>query len=153
MCTSGDFLTGLSIRAMDEIQRHIIKRGKRNVISRRYHAKDDEEAIATWRLDLDGILHVFNVCTITSVRRLLTVRFQTELWTNIHPATSGAHQDTANKLITVSDVHRDASNAEVITPEVSNTTAIVSDNKLKSREGADGRSQAVSTTRSLLITK
>ena len=70
MRTPDDFLTKLSIRTMDEIQKHIIKRGKRNVISRRYHAKDDEKAIATWRLDLDRILHVFSVCPITPARRL-----------------------------------------------------------------------------------
>ena len=52
---------------MDEIQRHIIERGKRSVISRHYHAKDDEKAIAAWKLDLKGILHVFNVRSATSV--------------------------------------------------------------------------------------
>ena len=52
---------------MDGIQRHIIKWGKRNAISRRYHARDDKEVIATWRLDLDGILRVFNVRSVTSV--------------------------------------------------------------------------------------
>ena len=49
---------------MDEIQRNIIKRGKRNPISRRYHAKDEKKAIATCRLDLDRVLHVFNVRSI-----------------------------------------------------------------------------------------
>jgi hypothetical protein len=63
----GDFLTKLSTRTMDEIQRHIIERGKRNGISRRFHKKDDTEAIATWRSDLDRILRVFKVCSVTSV--------------------------------------------------------------------------------------
>ena len=52
---------------MDEIQRHIIERGKLNVISRRYHAKDDKKAIATWKLNLDGTHDVFNVRSVTSV--------------------------------------------------------------------------------------
>ena len=56
-----------SIRTIDKIQRHIIERGKRNAISRRYHAKDDKRAIATWKLDLKGILDVFNVRSVTSV--------------------------------------------------------------------------------------
>ena len=56
---------------MDEIQRHITKRGRRNAISRRYHAKDDKEAIASWKLDLEGILGVFNVCSVILARRLL----------------------------------------------------------------------------------
>jgi len=58
---SGDALTGLSIRAVAEIQRSVIERGKRNVVSRHFHAKNDKEMIATWRLDLNRILHVFNV--------------------------------------------------------------------------------------------
>ena len=65
MRTPENFLTKLSIRIGDEIQGYIIKRSKRNAISRRYHAKDDEEAIAAWKLDLNGVLHVFNVCSVT----------------------------------------------------------------------------------------
>jgi len=52
-------------RTADEIQRNIIKRGRRNVVSRRYHAKDDKEAIATWSLDLNRIRRVFDVRSIT----------------------------------------------------------------------------------------
>jgi len=66
MHTPGDLLTEFSTRTMAEIQRHIIKRGKRNAVSRRYYARNDKRAIATWRLDLDGILHVFNVRSVTS---------------------------------------------------------------------------------------
>jgi len=61
----GDFLTELPIRTMDGIQRHIVEWGRRNAISRRYHAKDDKEAIVAWKSDLDGILRVFNVCSAT----------------------------------------------------------------------------------------
>ena len=61
-----DLLIEFSTRTVAEIQGHIIKRGKRNVISRHYHAKDDKDAIATWRLDLSGILHIFNVRPVTS---------------------------------------------------------------------------------------
>ena len=67
MRTPDDFLTEFLIRTTDEIQRHIIERGKRNAISRRYHAKDDNKAIATWKLDLNRIFHVFNVRSVTSV--------------------------------------------------------------------------------------
>jgi len=154
-----------------EIQRHIIKRGKRNAISRRYHAKDDKEATTTWRLEFNNILHVFNVRFITSPRRLLSSRFQTELGTNEHATVSGTHQDAANKHTIVSNVHPNSSNAEVIAPDVrsdvSNAHPIVSHsqsdvagvhtivsnvhhNKLKSREG---KHQAVSTARTLLVTE
>jgi len=50
-----------------EIQRRIIKQGKRNVVSQHLHAKNDKEKIAAWRLDLNRILQVFNVCFIVSV--------------------------------------------------------------------------------------
>ena len=56
---------------MDEIQKHITKRGRRNAISRRYHAKADKKAISTWKLDLEGIVSVFDVCSVTPARQLL----------------------------------------------------------------------------------
>ena len=133
---------------MTEIQRNIIKRGKRNAICRLFHKRGDNKAIATWRLDLNGILHVFNVRSLTSVRLLLTFRFQTELErntradmghsaTNTHAIVSHIHHDPPNADNIVSDVHHD----------VSNTRAVVSDirpNTLKTREGTDSRNSAVS---------
>ena len=130
----GVFPTKLSIRTVDEIQRHIIERGERNAISRRYHVKEDKEAIATWKLDLDRTLRVFNVCSVTPARRSLTFHFQTEPGVDAHP--------------TASDTHQDATNKPTIGSGVENAHTIISDirrNKLKDREGADGRNQAVST--------
>ena len=46
---------------------NIIKSGKRNVISQIFHKKKDNEAIASWRLDLKRILDVFSVRFATSV--------------------------------------------------------------------------------------
>ena len=87
-----------------------------------------------------------------------------------HPCTTIVQTLT---LTIVPDVQRDASSTKVIVPDirhevsntnpivsgvqggVSNTRTIVSDihhNNLKSREGVDGRNQAVSTTRFLLVT-
>ena len=177
MRTPDDFLTRFSIRTMDEIQRHIIKRDKRNAISRHYHAKDDEKAIDTWKLDLGRILPVFNVCPIAPARRLLTLRFQIELGVNSRATVSDAHQDTANKqtiVPNIPNIQGDTSNAKVVVPndrrgdsnvktivsgvrsDVANTSTIVSDthrDKLKSREGADGRNQPVGITRTLPITE
>jgi len=67
MRTPGHFLIGPSSRTADDIQRNIFKRNKRNLISRRYHAKDDKEAIATWSLDFNRIRRVFDVRSITPV--------------------------------------------------------------------------------------
>jgi hypothetical protein len=44
-----------------DIQRKLVKWGKRNGVSRRFHAKSDKEAIDIWRSDLDKILQVSNV--------------------------------------------------------------------------------------------
>ena len=65
MRTPGHVLTRLSSRAADEIQRNIIERNKRNVFSRRYHGKDDKEAIATWRLDFNRIRRIIDVRSAT----------------------------------------------------------------------------------------
>ena len=54
--------------------------------------------------------------------------------------------------VTASDTHQDAANKPTIGSGVANTHMIDSDmhrNKLKGREGADGRSRAVSITRTL----
>ena len=52
---------------MTNIQRNIIKRGKRNVFSRQFHARDNEKVIAAWRLDLDEIRRVFEVRSFTRI--------------------------------------------------------------------------------------
>ena len=40
---------------------NIIKRGKRNVLSRSFHARDNEKAIAVWKLDFDDICRILEV--------------------------------------------------------------------------------------------
>ena len=67
-------------RTVAEIQRKIVKWRKRNAASRLFHAKNDKEKITTWRLDLNRILHLFNVRSITSARLLLTVRLFRPSW-------------------------------------------------------------------------
>ena len=47
-----------------EIQRKIIKKGKRNAVFRLLHAKNDKETIATWKSDLSKVLLIFNVSSI-----------------------------------------------------------------------------------------
>ena len=39
----------------------IVEKGGRNQLSRIVHAKNDKDALVAWRLDLNRILHVFNV--------------------------------------------------------------------------------------------
>ena len=132
----GDFLAKSSTRVIAEIQRHLIKRGKRNPISRRYHAKDDEESIATWRLEFNRILRVFNVCSVVSVRRLLTFCFQAKP-AIVSDTVSDARQDAPNKQHpTVPDPRSNVTNAHSA-PDVHR-------NELKSREGTGGQNPTVS---------
>ena len=51
-------------RTVAEIQRKVIKYSQRNSVSRLFRARDDRDTIATWRSELDRILHIFNVCSI-----------------------------------------------------------------------------------------
>ena len=46
---------------MADIQKKVVKWVKQNPVSRRFHAKKDNETIAAWRLDLEKTLQVFNV--------------------------------------------------------------------------------------------
>ena len=55
-------------RTVAEIERKIIKQGGRHAISRLFHAKNDKETIAGWKLDLNRILHIFNVCSVSPAR-------------------------------------------------------------------------------------
>jgi len=50
----------LDRRTVAEIQRKIVKWGKRNAISRLL-PNNDEKTIVTWRLELTRILQIFNV--------------------------------------------------------------------------------------------
>ena len=52
----------LDHRTVAEIQEKVVKRSGRHGISRFFHSRDDKEAIAAWKSDLNRVLHVFNVC-------------------------------------------------------------------------------------------
>jgi len=52
---------------VDQIQRKIVKRGERNVIFRYLRRKSDNEKVATWKLDLERILQVFDVRSVVAV--------------------------------------------------------------------------------------
>jgi len=147
MRTPGSFLIELSSRTVDGIQKNIVKRDERNVISRRYHAKDDKEAIDAWNLDLNRIRRVFDVRPVTPLRPPLTARFQTELRIDIRATDSGARQDAENEHTVTSNVHRDVTNAETT------VSGVCHDVSSTQPEGADYRNRAVRTTRTLSPSK
>ena len=138
-------------RAVEGIQKKIVKQGKRNVVSRHLHAKDDKERIATWRSDLNRILHVFNVRPAVPVWPVLTFRPQTELAINTHVIVSDIRHDVTNTQAVVSAVRHDVSNTHTIVSglhhNVADTHALVSDihsTMMKSQETVYGQTLPVS---------
>ena len=89
----------LDRRTVAGIQENIIEKGGRNLLSRLAHAKNDKETITAWKLDLNRILHVFNVCSAIAAWLSLTDHSQTELAVNTHVLVSDART-------MVSDIHR-----------------------------------------------
>ena len=74
----------LNRRTVERIQKKIIKKCKRNQLSRLLNAKNDKDTIAAWKVDFNRFLHVFNVCPVIVARILLTVHSQTELALTTH---------------------------------------------------------------------
>ena len=68
-------MRALDCRTVAEVQRKIVKQSGRNTVSRLFNAKSDKETIAAWKLELNAILHVFNVCSVPFVWPSLTVPF------------------------------------------------------------------------------
>ena len=60
----------LGRRTVAEIQERVMGRSGRHGVTRFFHSRDDKDAIAAWKLELNRILHVFNVC---SGRSCLTI--------------------------------------------------------------------------------
>jgi len=156
-----------------EVRRKVVKWGKQNPMSRHFHAKEDKETIATWRSDLDSILHVFNVRSVNSAWLLLTVRLQTELAISARTTAFDIRHDVANAYTVDSDARRDISNSNTIAPdvrygvlnshsiasgvrrEVASSLTIVSDirpNTVKNPEGVEYRNRAASIIRTPPIT-
>ena len=92
-----------------------IKQNHRNAVLRLFHAKNDKEAIAGWKLDFNRILHVFNVCSNAFPQPPLIVPFQTELAMNTH--------------VTVADIRLDVSR---IRAEICGQVRVVSTTPIRS---------------------
>ena len=80
-------------RTVARIQREIVKLGKRSPAFQIFRAKNDKDTIAAWRRDLDRILHVFNVRSLSSARHSITTLFQTELAINTHMRVVDGHRN------------------------------------------------------------
>jgi hypothetical protein len=142
---------------MDEIQKQIIRQGKRSPITRLFRG-GDKEAITTWKLEFNEILRVFNVRPVVSAWSLLTSRFQTELVVTTWPTVPDTRHDFANTHTTTPDARHGTPDADNIVSgvrsEIVNKLTTASDihrNKLRSREDVDGQKQAVSITHTLTV--
>ena len=81
-------------RTVAEIQEKALKRSGRSRVTRFLHSRDDKDAIAGWKSDLNRILHVFNVCSTCSHFAAATNHcFQTELAMNTHTIVADIRQD------------------------------------------------------------
>ena len=84
----------LNRRTVAEIQNKVVKQSGRNVISRFFHARSDKDTIAAWKYDLNWILHVFNVCLVSShLVSAYRLPPQTELAMTTHTVVSDMHQN------------------------------------------------------------
>ena len=139
------------------IQKNIVKQGKQSAVSQRSDEKHDNEAIPSWKLDLDRILHDFTVRSITSVWSPLTLLFQTEFET--HVTEPEIHHAVANTQTIVSHVHRDTPDTNNIVPDpgdgVSNThaTSDIHLDTLKIRGDTDDQNPTVSNSCTLPVTE
>ena len=140
---------------MVEIQKNILKQGKQNAISQRFDEKHDNEVIASWKLDLDRILHDFTVRSITSVWSPLTLLFQTEFETHVTEAE--IHHAVATTHAIVPHVHYDNSDSNSIIPDPSDgasnahVTPDIHLDTLKIRGDANGQNLAVSAPCTLAV--
>jgi len=55
----------IDCRTVAEIQRKVIKQSGKHKVSQFLRAKSDKDTIAGWKSDLNRILIVFNVCSVS----------------------------------------------------------------------------------------
>ena len=100
-------LHAIDRRAVEQIQRSVVKLGKRNAVSRLFHATSDKDTVASWRSELDRILQVFKVrSTASSPLTPLTIDFQTELAVHTDVTVTETRHDVAYTREVVSDIQR-----------------------------------------------
>ena len=93
-------------RTVEGIRKNVTQKCERSMLSRFVNAKNDKETIATWKSDLNTLLHVFNVCPVIAARILLTVHSQTKLAITTHEIVSDVYHDVVDTRAMVSEIHR-----------------------------------------------
>ena len=124
---------------MDKIQEMVIEKGRRNRLSRLVNARNDKTTIAAWKFDLNRILSVFNVRSITCLRSPLIVGFQAELAINTNVVVSDVHQGVENTQAIISELQHDVASTRTIVSDIHRTM-------VEGRERADDKNLSVGAT-------
>ena len=145
---------------------HVVKRGKRNALSRPFHAKDDEKAITTWKVNLDGIRRTSEVRPCPRIfAKIPNFWLQAGLTENAgagahdvlttHTNTPGLHEvrsDVLNAHDVVSNTHHNAVYTHPVDSQVWRdpasgipSSSSTRRNKLGNLGDVDGKNQPVST--------
>ena len=95
----------LNRRTVAEIRRRVSKQSRRNTVSRLIHAKNDKDAIAAWKLDLNRVLQVFTVRSAPFNWLSLIVSFQAELVVNTHTMVLDLHRNALSGQESASGQH------------------------------------------------
>ena len=114
----------LYCRTVAEIEKDITKQGRRNPASRIFHPKSDKKKMAAWRGELNRILQIFNVRSVTLPLASLTICLQTELAIGMNATISKTHNLVSGTQNIVYDTHNIVSSTHTIT---SNTQDIASE--------------------------
>ena len=116
--------------------------------------------IAGWRGELNRILQIFNVRSVTSPLASLTTCFQTELAIDTNATGSDTHNIVSGTQIIVSDTHNVVSDTHNVVSDtrnvLSDTHNIVSDIHravVKHQEPSDGGDLSVSNHHPLFVTE
>ena len=107
-------MTTIGRRSMVEMQKNMVKRGKRNAFVRFILSKVDKDKIAAWNQELVRLLHVFNVRSINCVRNFanLTALFQAELAIDTNIRVADTQRIIGNTQTIVADTRVTVTNIE-----------------------------------------
>jgi len=141
-----------------DIRGKVAKQSKRNRISRAFHATNDSQTIASWKVDLNRVLLVFNVTSIVSPRPALTIHTQTELGLNIYATASDVrdgvtktHTAVAGTRDVVSEVQRDVADTRVVVEDTHIMVSGIHRQMLGSQGETDDQPLSVSNARIMPI--
>jgi len=113
-----DQLTSDDHRTVKKIEEGVTKKMERNRLSMVFHARNDKEAITSWRSDLTRILAIFNVCSVVYVWLLLTVHSQAEVAINTNANTSAIHCDVMSTQTTVSSIQHGVTSTHTLVSNI-----------------------------------